>query len=478
MLLRGARRLVGIEPRDPVRVAVGEQDHDLALRVAAAQLREREREAVADRGAELGHVADHEVADDLLEQLGVLRQRALQHRLLAEDHEADAVVLVAAQEPADHALRGIDAVARHVGLLHRLRHVDDDHDVDRVDLVLDRAIRLGPRERRPRAPRSRARAARAGRSDEPRARAARADEPDLREPDRRGAPALQMERDRARRAPRRRRARARAGSSRRSCSPRRARALQVVATSPSSSPIAAPAPGTATRRAAHGPSQQRRGTARAAGDAHVAAPRLCRQLGHAASLRAASQRLRLVAITTRARAVEHAVRVALGRAQAAVLDDVAALEPASRRARARRRARACASAAQQLARRQLERRDPIARAEVVADHVDHLGVAGLALVVAVEHARLLDREQPLERALARHVDPARRRATARACRSACARGARRRREHHERRRPRRPSARRRRRRPTPRTSRALISVTGGASPRISFGSSTTRRARR
>ena len=106
-----------------------------------------EREAVADRGAELGHVADREVADDLLEQLRVLRERALQHRLLPEHDEADAIVVGLVQEPPHHALRGIEPIALHVGLFHRLRHVDDEHDVDRIDLVLDDAIGLRPRQR-------------------------------------------------------------------------------------------------------------------------------------------------------------------------------------------------------------------------------------------------------------------------------------------------------------------------------------------
>jgi len=53
---------------------------------------------------------------------------------LAEHDQAEPIVGGAAQEAADHALRGVEPIARQVGLLHRLRHVDDEHDVDGLDL--------------------------------------------------------------------------------------------------------------------------------------------------------------------------------------------------------------------------------------------------------------------------------------------------------------------------------------------------------
>ena len=103
------------QPREiGVRVALGEPEPEFDLRPAAVGIqcvdcvREQAKTANQARKAEiepiracpghvdllpgiLAHVADRQIAHDVLDELRVTRERALQHRLLAEHHQAQAV---------------------------------------------------------------------------------------------------------------------------------------------------------------------------------------------------------------------------------------------------------------------------------------------------------------------------------------------------------------------------------------------------
>ena len=132
--------------------------------------------------------------------------------------------------------------------------------------------------------------------------------------DRRGAPALQVKRDRRRRAPRRRRARARAATATRSSRAPRARSTIAYRHAAIS----------AAREHQHEPRDH--GTQRAAVRAAAAA-------AHAASCAGRRGRRSWSSTIERARVVEHARRVVARGAQAAVLDESQRSSHASTRAR-------------------------------------------------------------------------------------------------------------------------------------------------
>ena len=146
----------------------------LDLRVGMAQPVERHADAVADRGA----VA----VDDPEVQLASMRRNVpwssvsgdVGVGLAPEHHQADAIGRAPAHEVLDHRLGRLEPVGHEVGLLHRARQIERDHDVDALELevVGRRACSAGARARRPPAPPPRGAAPSADRAGARPARAA------------------------------------------------------------------------------------------------------------------------------------------------------------------------------------------------------------------------------------------------------------------------------------------------------------------
>src|SRR5207248_10721162 len=111
-------------------LAVGQEDHDLRLRLRVAKDVDAGREAGA-YGRTTGERAGLDRLDELLRSGVIERRRAKQDRLTAEDDDAHAVIPEPAEKIMDDALDRVDLRgAAETALGQRPRRREDQHDAD------------------------------------------------------------------------------------------------------------------------------------------------------------------------------------------------------------------------------------------------------------------------------------------------------------------------------------------------------------
>ena len=167
---RSAQRtdLVGVLGGRDGLLAVGEQDHDLGVRLAVLQHLRGARDRRADPGEVfvLVRLDELHVFEKLQERAVVERRRADDVRVAGEANQADPVVGATFDEPRRGHLREVEPVGALVEVVgrHRGRHVETQDDIDTRDLARQRDALHRSGEGDPR----RGAALRAGRRGSPR----------------------------------------------------------------------------------------------------------------------------------------------------------------------------------------------------------------------------------------------------------------------------------------------------------------------